>query len=154
MRPELILVIPIVIGLITLLYLNEEKIRDFLKMPQRDTPPEVKEHETDLGTFRTVYGGNWTMPLDGKDWEAKDRDGEPDPEFIARIPDIRRALHVWERKVREQEDGLEEYVLSNVEQGEADDEVELMFTHREHEHELILFVTIRAGEIADTSWMD
>jgi hypothetical protein len=154
MRPELILVIPIVIGLITLFYLHEEKIRDFLKMPQRDPQPEVKEHATDLGTFRTLYGGTWSMALDGKDWEAKDRDGEPDPSFVERIPDIRRVLHLWERKVREEEDGLEEYVLSNVEQGDADDEVELTFTHREHEHELILFVTIRAGEIVETSWMD
>ena len=153
MKPEYILVIPAIVGLITLLYVNEEKIRAFLGLPQREVVPEVKEHLTELGTFFSTYGEQWEITLDGKEWRAKDLGGAPDPAFLARIPDVRRALPIWERKVREAEE-LNEYILSSISQEAAEDEVLLTFTRREFEGDMVLFVTMRGGEIVDSIWID
>jgi hypothetical protein len=154
MFPEMILIVAGVIAVITFLYVNEEKIRDLFGIPQREAKTVTVTHETPVGTFSSTDGRPWRTTIDGQEWEAKDADGEPDPTFVARIPDIRRVLGLWERKVRDEEDGLGDYDLAYVEQGEAEDEVALVFTHREHDDEAIFVATLRAGEIVDSVWVD
>jgi hypothetical protein len=154
MFPEMILIVAGAIAVVTFLYVNEEKIRDRFGIPPRETKVVVVTRDTPVGTFSSANGGPWTTEIDGKDWQAKDTNGEPDPVFVARIPDIRRVLDLWERKVRDEEDGLGDYDLAYVEQGETEDEVDLVFTHREHDDEAIFVATLRAGEIVDRVWVD
>ncbi|MGV3615715.1 MAG: hypothetical protein ACO1SV_10310 [Fimbriimonas sp.] len=101
-------------------------IGGFLSMWKSEKEP-IRTAETPVGTF-TAMGNRWiATEVMGRDltvW-ALDRDGAPDPDFLAGLPDLLAALPEYERRAREYE-----VLLDHDPYADDDEEVDEEFEYK------------------------